>query len=359
MDKIKDSSIVYMCKSAYYPEYRRRILSLLSLPNGAKFETDYDEKWVVEEIKNDPDRFKGKDCYTLFMDLSLPDPNFYPLRKCKILNIISAAGLFKFTLEMGNFKIPSAIDSFSPLVRKTMNDKGILNIEKRKLVFNGDNTIEKEFSEKTQQEDTWKQIVEYLVSLGDIEIDSGRKEAQFKRSLFYQIKILKKNDLKSPQLQAENVKLEHDKEYFIRLHVYQPHAKNFDAKESAILNFLSEDKYIRHIGEGKIIMPLSQRVYDKDIEFWTRNVMMGGKTKILLERSDDVFNAPSLSLYFYLPVRIWRVLPIFIGIMLGLSIIGASDILSQQIGLPKLFWSSCGAVLSSAILVLLDYLRGK
>jgi len=106
-------------------------------------------------------------------------------------------------------------------------------------------------------------------------------------------------------------------------------------------------------------MPLGQRIYSKDFEFWTKDVIMGGKSKIILERVDDEFNAPSTSLYFSLPKNIPKILVIFVFLTLGLLMVGASDLLFQMTGLPKLLWSSIGAVLSSTVISLLEYLRRK
>jgi len=175
-DSKNNLEIVYVCKSCYYPEFRRRILSLLSLPNGARFETDYDEKWVSEDVKTNPNHFRGKRLYAIFLDFSTSTLNFYPLRECRVLDIVRAGGLFKLTLELGNYKIPSNKEGFSKTVKNCMTQKRILDEDERKLVFGGDDTIAKELSEKTKQEDTWKQIVEYLASLDDIEVPPQVRE---------------------------------------------------------------------------------------------------------------------------------------------------------------------------------------
>lgn len=80
-----DSSkqIVYILKSTYYPDLRQKILSLLSLPNDLEQIVEYDNKWIAEEIKENPKKFEGMDACTIFLDYGSDSLEFWPLRLVK------------------------------------------------------------------------------------------------------------------------------------------------------------------------------------------------------------------------------------------------------------------------------------
>ena len=64
---------VWILKSTFYPDFRRRILTLLSLPKDSLFEVEFDSKWIDDELKNqlksDASALNGKDAYFVFLDL--------------------------------------------------------------------------------------------------------------------------------------------------------------------------------------------------------------------------------------------------------------------------------------------------
>jgi hypothetical protein len=343
-DSASDPSVVYLLKSTYYPDLRQKILNVLSLPNDLEQIVEYDSDYIAEEIRRNPKNFEGMDACVIFVDYGSDSLDFWPLRLCKIVRIICPGygGTYQIVLKLGEYR--TATEEFSSKVRSYLEQKQV--IEKRgevnwpkKLVFSGDSSILKMLAQVGDQQVTWGKIVERLVDAQDIQ--RGLNQEQFKHSVFYSLSVLSREKLGSPLRTKEGAyKLDPGKQYSLAFAVYHPHYKNFgieDIKQNAV-DF--PDQLLHKVGRRICSLPARQRKYTKYFDIWTRDLMTGGKSGIVVRLENDEFNGPSIYIPFVLHRKRLQLASLFLCLAVGLFLLGSSTAIASMAAYYKFTYVS-------------------
>jgi hypothetical protein len=330
-----NSQVVYLLKSTFYPDFRQKVLSLLSLPNNLEQIIEYDSKWIDEEIKERPEKFEGMDACAIFCDYSSDLLNFWPLRLCKISRIIPPVDgvTYQIILKTGDYRTATVADEFSSKVRTYLEEKQIVKKENavswpNKLVFCGDESILKMLAQIGDQQTTWENTIEYLVKVPDIK--RGIDQEQFKHSVFYRLNVLARDELGSPlSLKDGAYEFYPGKQYSLTFAVYHPHYTNFDAqdlKENAV-DFPEE--MLRHVGPKTFSLPARQRKYTKYFDFWAKDLMVGGKSRLVVRLEKEEFNGPYIQIPFVLRCKRLQLVSLFFSLTIGLFILGSSSAIAS------------------------------
>jgi hypothetical protein len=336
MTQNTDPSVVYLLKSTYYPDFRQKILNLLSLPSDLQQIVEYDSKWVSEELREKPESFEGADACVMFVDYSPELLDFWPLRLCKVARIIPPVDgmTYQILLKLGEYRTATDVNEFSSKVREYLQQKQI--IEKKgnenwpaKLVFSGDDSIWKMLAKVGEQQDTWEGIVKHLVASQDI--PRGINQEQFKHSIFYKLGVLAREELGSPLRPREGVyQLDPGKQYSLVFAVSHPHYENFrvgDVKENAI-DF--PEGLLHHVGSKTCRLPTRQRKYTQYFDFWTKDLATGGKSEMSVRLEDDEFNGPSFHIPFILRPKRFQLASLFLTLAVGLLLLGSSGAIASM-----------------------------
>lgn len=185
---------IWLLKSTYYPDLRRRILTLLSLPKDSLFEVEYDSKWIDDEIKHqlksNTSALKDKDAYVIFWDYGTLQ--FYPIRLCKVQGIQTGEP-YRLSLKTGNllaFKEPQT--NFNNAFGTYLKDKGLVSESDAvsrllKLVLSCDNGPILSTLRQVEEDDDeeWQRIVKYLADAKPI-----GSTPQFTESLFFRFQLI-------------------------------------------------------------------------------------------------------------------------------------------------------------------------
>lgn len=283
-----DPQVVYLLKSTYYSDFRQKILSFLSFPNGLEQFVEYDSKYIDEEIKKNPKKFEGMDACAIFLDYGSDLLDFWPLRLCKISRIIPPVDgvTYQIVLKVSDFK--TAGDEFSSKVRTYLEEKQIVKMKEGKnwadkLVFCGDDSILKMAAQIGDQQTAWEHTINYLVTVSDIKREKDQEQEQFKHSVFYRLSILAREELGSPLSPKEGAyEFYLGKQYSLAFAVYHPHYTNFSAQDlkENVVDFPEE--MLRHVGPKTFSLPAHQRKYTKYFDFWTKDLMVGGKSRLVV-----------------------------------------------------------------------------
>lgn len=318
---------IWLFKSAYYPELRRRILSILSLPKGCPYQTDYDSKWVDDAVKSHlrgGGMLDGATVYFAFIDYASTPPKFYPIRSCKIIRI-DPQEPYVITLQMGNFltfKEHENENRFNQSLSDWLNKKNYTEtsdskITVKKLFMFSDDTSTTSSVEEVEDtgDQAWRRIVDYLVQTKPI-----GPTHQFDRSLFLRFAIIDGESLTQLSVHDTHFTLQPNRGYVLKLRVYQPHFANFTDKETAIMNFAFDEEYIRHVGPRRLRLPLAKRTYTEDFSISVNPLMWGAKSHIAFERYSEEYDGPSCQVPFEVPKRsewiVFRFLPFSLGLVL-------------------------------------------
>ena len=367
VERSPDSAPLLLFKSTYYPDFRRRILTILSLPKNATYAIDFDRKWIhgkVSECVENGDRLKGKEAYLIFLDYSnKPPKKFYPIRLCKVHNI-NPEEIYEITLKMGNFltfKDDSNEEEFSKSVRGYLKNESLVDLKKKivsKLVLFGGESVTKHLKEaKEKQEEIWRKIIDYLVEAK--EIDS---QSQFKKSLFFRFGMRDSETFKPLNITEGNYRLKPGKNYFLSFSVYQPHFDKFTKADIAKMIFGIEERVLRHVGEKVLRMPLNQRIYTKHFDLSVNDLTWGAKSAIVFEREEDEFNAPMCNIPVIVSKTVSKVLIKFLPFPVGLYLTVSPDAVAELVAslggplLPSILYTMLGIFLSS---ISLYQLRSK
>jgi len=103
-----DRESLWLLKSTYYADFRRRILTLLSLPRDSLYEVEYDSRWIDDELKSRTSALRGKDTCFIFLDYASSPLQFYPIRSCKIQDI-QPGEPYRLILKVGNLPTLSSL----------------------------------------------------------------------------------------------------------------------------------------------------------------------------------------------------------------------------------------------------------
>jgi len=336
---------VWIFKSTYYPDFRRRILTILSLPKNSLFEVEYDSKWIDEQLesqlKSDPNALNGKDAYFVFLDYASNPLQFYPIRICKV-HAIQPGEPYRLILKVGNllgFKETESQSAFNNTITSWLKNRGLIEESAAKptaskLVLScADGSMSDAVREIEGEDDKdWQRIVKYLTEAQPIDSAS-----QFTESLFFRFQLLDEETFEPLTIKGGKYELKPRKGYLFRLRAFQPHWKEFTPVQTAKIIFGFEEKIVNHVGASLLTMPLGQRTYNKDFRIRTTAPLGGATSKLVFEREEDEFNAASYVVPFRLPIRYGGILIRFIPFFVGLVFVGLADSIAKIItlwGLP-------------------------
>ena len=333
----ENGQVIYILKSSFYPDFRQKSLSILSLPNNLSFTIEYDQKWLSADIKTNLKQFKGKTVCLIFIDYSSSKPKFYPLRKCKIHDIIppNDGVTYQLLLTTDNLIVPIDSKKFNSEVYKLLQQKNLIkNYENNEivsnLVFYGDKTILDLTSNGGNQQNIWSKLVEYLTGLNDIK--RLEDQPQFRESIFFRLSLLSRSKLKSSLTpKKQTYKLNQGKEYTLAISVYIPHYKNFPKNEIRKLVFDFDSKLISHVGSIEIDLPLAQRKYTKHFNFRVKETITGGKSNFVIHGDRSDFNSPNVQIPFEVSTMKKNIIGVICALGTGIFILGAYDILTNAI----------------------------
>lgn len=321
------SEAIWLFKSAYNPPLRRKILSLLTLPKNCHFETEYDGKWVDDELKNyqrSGSTLEGRKVHFAFIDYSSSPPEFYPIRSCEIIRVQFQEPC-RITVRVGSFlsfKTHEDNKTFSQSIFAWLSKNNLIETrDNRKTVtklftFCDDRlTIDGLQEVEVADDQTWQTIVNYLVKRKPI-----GSTHQFDRSIFFRFSIIDDESFTALSVRDGRFILQPSRTYLLRLRVYQPHFGKFDEKETAIMNFAFDEEHIRHIGPRRLRLPLAQRTYTEDFKISVNPQAWVAESHIAFERYRDEYDGPSYQIPFAIPKR-WgwiflRFLPFSLGLIL-------------------------------------------
>jgi hypothetical protein len=325
------SQIVYLLKSTFYSDYRQKILTFLSLPIDTEFIVEYDKEYVAEEIRRAPSKFEGMEACSVFVDYSLPSLGFWPIRRCKVVKILSPdeSGTYQFFLKSGDHISPADGAEFSDKVRAYLQNRQFLETKNNEiwantLVFCGDSSIIDLLGQGEREQVTWERNVKQLADTNDI-TGRGINQDQFKHSIFYRVSVLGRGETQPSVKKNGDYEFLPGKQYSLRFAVYQPHYKLFqtnDLKEN-IVDF--PDELISHVGPKSVSLPAHQRKYTKYFDFWTQDLMAGGKSRFTVRLEGDEFNGPYVQLPFVVKPKRFQLTTLILLLVIGFLMLGLSD----------------------------------
>lgn len=90
-------------------------------------------------------------------------------------------------------------------------------------------------------------------------------------------------------------------------------------------------KLISHVGSVELDLPLRQSRYTKYFDFRTKEPIVSGKSQFIIRGDKDDFNTPSVQIPIVLPTKKIEVIGIFSSLIMGIFILGATDIIADTI----------------------------
>jgi hypothetical protein len=358
---------IWLFKSTYYDEFRRKILTILSLPANSFFDVEYDNKWVDKELERvslDSSMFQGLSAYFVFYDYASSPPRFLPIRLCKV-DSIQFGVRCRIRLQVGRFlslRDGKKDGDFSQAILSSLKKRDLIDETGRPLklvLLSKDDSLATCVQEVEVDEDkTWQEIVEHLVGTQPIKRYRGTVEEtrpQFDRSLFYRVQVIDDETFNSLALRESRIELQPNKNYLIRLGAYQPHCDKFKSGEAAKLRFALDDGHFQHVGPHSLKMPLAHRVYTKDFEIRVRPILQGGESHIAIEATEDEYSSPSCSIRYWIPRRLGGILLRVLLFGVGLAMASQSEAISTwlvkaNIPLSPLAVTIVGVLLSAVLL---------
>jgi hypothetical protein len=113
--------------------------------------------------------------------------------------------------------------------------------------------------------------------------------------------------------------------------VYHPHYSNFkdsDIKEN-VIDFPEE--LLHHVGPKTCSLPAHQRKYTKYFDFWTKDLMTGGKSMIVVRLKKEEFIGPYVQIPFIIRRKRLQLWLLLLVLMVGLILLGMSDVIAFTI----------------------------
>lgn len=337
-ENIASSEVVFVLKSTWYPDFRQKILTLLSLPNGMDMTIEYDDMYFAEAIKTNLQRYKGKTSCVIFVDYASNVPKFYPIRICEIVGIIAPIDgiTYQLILRTGDFIVPSDLENFSSKVHEFLEQQKAISLDAQgrelvsHLVLRGDQSILNMAKADSNQQKLWEGIIGNLVNLDGIQ--RLENQPQFAESIFFRWKVLPRHELRSPVIPKDGAHiLDQGSQYCLMLSVYNPHLKNFKANSFKELIIDFDSRLISHVGSERLDLPQRQKKYTKYFDFLTKEPIVSGRSQLLIRGEKDDFNTPYVTIPIVLHTRKMEIIGILGCLVLGLFILGAASTLSGVI----------------------------
>lgn len=333
-----DSEIIYIFKSTWYPDFRQKILSLLSLPKDLTFVIEFDEKWLSSKIKSNLGNLEGKTAFVIFLDFASQRLRFHPLRICKIVRILPPTDgvTYQVILSMGDFAIPINLEEFNSKTRGFLEEAGVLkkdeagNENVTNLVISGDRSVVDLSSPGSNQQKVWEQIVDHLAEVGSI----GRKrdQPQFANSVFFRINILPRKELRTPLAPEDHLyKFGQGNQYSLTFSVYNPHSEKDNSKgfQRTIVEY--DPKLVAHVGSEQIDLPLGQRTFTKYFDFRTKEPLTGGESELVIKGKEDNFETPFVQIRYILLSKRGEMIAMAFCLAWGILILGIAGTLPDNI----------------------------
>jgi uncharacterized Fe-S cluster-containing radical SAM superfamily protein len=336
--KASKEEIVYLFKSTWYPDFRQKILSLLSLPKGLKLIVEFDSKWLSAEIRNNVSKYKEKPALVIFLDVALPAASFYPLRKCQILEIIAPeeGATYQIVLHMEDFVIYSDPAKFNLEIRQLLFQSNLIAIDKagnerlNQLVIPGDRSILDLSNTGNDQEKAWEQIVDNLSNRSIIVRKNN--QPQFQQSIFFRTSILPRKTLRNSLDPKNNsFKFNQGTQYSVAISVYNPNAAKTITTETQKVTVDYDTNLCDHVGSEELELPLDQRKYTKYFDFRTKENLVGGQSDIIAKGSKDTFNTPLVQIPYSLTSKKAEMVGAAFVLALGILVLGIADLLSNVV----------------------------
>ncbi len=97
--------------------YGFEIVNILAYPDGFKYRFRFDEEWVHDKVKYNPEELIGKTGYIILRDKD--NAKFYPVRNCTVLSARKIGSTFYFEYELNDIV---DYDSKEPLRKEQINN---------------------------------------------------------------------------------------------------------------------------------------------------------------------------------------------------------------------------------------------
>lgn len=281
---------VVFFKSASRDEYRGKILTALSLPEGFHLHTWYDQEWVSEDLWSEINRSRNKlskiDSCLIFVDMVAKPPRFYPLRKCTIYKTYVRDERVYFWLKIGEYYKydEDTLEEFNKKLKDMFEE---LPGERHSFAQFGDvSKICSGFGSSAGLE-AMEKLAKSLVE---------KCNQNFQKSVFYKFDLYETGNKKVPKVKEidkePHIVLKEGKWYHIYFDYYIPDPEQF-AKQGGpevvkvVFSFNDEHFYAP---TKTLLIPCTTRIYGRRIDFQSKSA---GKPEIVIEREDDLHNAPN------------------------------------------------------------------
>lgn len=207
-----------------------------------------------------------------------------------------------------------------------MEEKQIINKEKtnalNKLVFCGDNSILNMLTMVEEQQVIWEHIVNYLVKIKDIK---GINQEQFRNSLFYRLNVFTREELGYPLIPKNGLyEFNPGRQYSLVFAVYHPHYLNFDSNDLKENTVDFSDELLNHVGLKTFNLPAHQKKYTKYFDFWAKDLMRGGKSKLVIRLEKDEFNGPYIQIPFIIRRKRLQLISLLFILFVGLFMLSGN-----------------------------------
>ena len=335
-----ESEIIYIFKSTWYPELRQKILSLLSLPNDLKLIVEFDEKWLSTNIKSNLRKCEGKSALVIFLDFASAKLDFYPLRKCRILEIIPPVDgvTYQVVLSLNDFTIPNDEVKFNSHVRQVLAQSNLLTTDssgnewQQNLVILADSSIISSVNSGNSQEKVWEQIIENLAKRPPINVRGKNNQSQFADSVFFRTRILPRKNLKTPSYPKEHVfRFKEGTQYTVGISVYNSNFQKATQNEMQEIVIDYDSNLVDHVGCAQLDLPLGQRKYTKYFDFRTKEPLTGGESDIVIKGKRDSFETPSVQIPYVLLAPKNQMIAAAFCLAIGILILGIADTFAGSI----------------------------
>ncbi len=358
--------IIFFFKSTYYPDFRQKILSILSLPNGLIQFVEYDEKWLSDDIKLNLNKAKNISGLVIFLDYSKQNAEFYPIRRCKVSEIIppTIGVTYQIILSMEDFVNPVDTKKFNDDIRTILSQKKMLskatpNSDEylQKLVLKGADPLVGNQNSTNSQQEIWEETAKMLARADPIARLKGQE--QFSNSIFFRTNILLRTELKSQlSIEEHSFKISQGRPYAVSLSAFNPDHQKHNNKPNKKITISVDDKLISHVGSSEIDLPMAQDKYTKYFDFQTKETLTSESSEIVVTESDENFETPSIKLPYKLMSKRLEVYSLIVSMIAGILLIGIAATFPNDIVTYFKLSNNYVTILTFVFLIVGSFLSG-
>lgn len=338
LDSFTKNDRIFLFKSPGRRAYKHQLLTILGLPNGCCFTTEYRKKYVSEDIWNEalraPRKFQGKLGILFCVDLiekpktnnQKDDPEllaraFYPIRECEVQEFKPRGRKATVTYKVGNYlECQGDPDKWSDEFRRRYGQENLPPNSKDGfgtwVIFGKKLTMINSITQD-RSEDAFQSLAENRLT----------EVSAFKDSTFIQITgLFKKNGKSShvPRKINEKVgfELESGSSYILEIYVSHPSIDDPEGRTSSNLRFEFNKKYLESHEPDNLLFSSAYEHYD--IEFTCKESLKENKTDLRISsfNKEDRLDIP----HFEIPLKIkpstWSVwiLPVILATLFGIAL---------------------------------------